>query len=65
MKLPSILGDFHLLTQDPGSRRGLYAYQCHLHDEGRGAVAVFRRAEGDEAELVPELRKQEVKYVIF
>ena len=49
-------GDFHLLTQDPGSRRGLYAYQCHLPDEGRGAMAVFRRAKGDEAELLPELR---------
>ena len=49
-------GDFFLLTPHPETRRGLYAYQCHLSEEGRGFLAVFRRPEGDEAEIVPALR---------
>jgi alpha-galactosidase len=49
-------GDFYLLTPHPETRRGIYAYQCHLPEEGRGFFAVFRRPEGDEAEIVPALR---------
>ena len=49
-------GDFFLLTPHPETRRGIYAYQCHLPEEGRGFFAVFRRPEGDEAEIVPALR---------
>ncbi len=49
-------GDFHIVAGDPFTRRGIYAYQCHLPEEGRGFFAVFRRPEGDEAEVVPALR---------
>ena len=50
------LGDMYQVGGSPESRRGLYAYQCHLPDEERGFFAVFRRPEGDEREMVPRLR---------